>query len=158
VTLVSTAARGNTRRHLVSLLVALSVALNLCFIAGALWIRIHGPPPITMEDRLDRISAGLDLNSQQKEAFNRYSEAVRARLRQMHQAVDPIVGDAWSEVAKTNADETKVVQLFDEAGQTRRKYMREIAPLTLSFLATLSPDQRAKFVELIRQKPWEHPR
>jgi uncharacterized membrane protein len=156
--LASVAARGNARRHLVSLLVALSVALNLCFIAGALWIRIHGPPPINMEERLDRISAGLDLNPQQKEAFGRYSEAVRARMRQMRQAADPIIGNAWSEVAKTDADEAKVVQLFDEAGQTRRKYMREIAPLTLSFLATLSPEQRSKFVELIRQKPWEHSR
>lgn len=158
MTLVSTAARGNTRRHLISLLVALSVALNLCFIAGALWIRIHGPPPVNVEDRLQRVAEQLDLDPSQKNAFGRYSEAVRTRMREMHHAVDPLVGKAWSEVAKPDADEAKVTQLFDEAAQTRRGYMREFAPLTLSFLATLSPEQRAKFVELIRQKPWEHPR
>lgn len=158
MTLVSTAARGNTRRHLVSLLVALSVALNLCFIAGALWIRIHGPPPINVEDRLQRIGEKLDLDASQKDAFDRYSEAVRGRMRQMHHAVDPLVGKAWAEVAKPDADEAKATQLFDEAAQTRRGYMRELAPLTLSFLSTLSPEQRTKFVELIRQKPWEQPR
>lgn len=157
MTLASTTVRGSARRHLVSLLVALSVALNFCFIAGALWIRIHGPPPVNVAERLQRVGAELDLDPQQKEAFSRYSTAVREQMRQMRQAVDPIVGNAWSEVAKTDADEAKVVQLFDEAAQTRRKYLREIAPLTLSFLTTLSPEQRTKFVELIRQKPWERP-
>jgi len=33
-----------------------------------------------------------------------------------------------------------------------------LAPITLSFLATLSPEQRAKFVALIQQRPWEHRR
>jgi len=60
------------------------------------------------------------------------------------------------EMTKPDADEVSVVRLFDEAGQTRRGFMRELAPVTLSFLATLSAEQRAKFVELIRQKPWGH--
>jgi hypothetical protein len=69
------------------------------------------------------------------------------------------MGKAWSEVAKPDADVATVVQLFDEAGQTRRGYMHELAPITLSFLAKLSPEQRAKFVELARQRPWakRHP-
>jgi Spy/CpxP family protein refolding chaperone len=76
-------------------------------------------------------------------------------MQQMRDAVEPLIGSAWSEIAKPDADETKVVQLFEEAGQTRRRYMRELAPKTLSFLATLSSEQRAKFVELARQRPWE---
>ena len=42
-------------------------------------------------------------------------------------------------------------QAVDEAGQTRRRSRRELTPTTLSFLARLSPEQRAKFVELMRQ-------
>jgi hypothetical protein len=75
-------------------------------------------------------------------------------MQTMHQAVDPLMGKAWSEVAKADADAAKVVELFDQAGQTRRGYMHELAPITLSFLAKLSPAQRAKFVELARQRPW----
>ena len=67
-----------------------------------------------------------------------------------------LIADAWSEIAKPDADQAKVIGLFDEAAQTRRGYMRELAPVTLSFLAKLSPEQRARFVELVRQKPWEH--
>jgi Spy/CpxP family protein refolding chaperone len=79
-------------------------------------------------------------------------------MQAMHKAVDPLISSAWSEVAQPDAEETKVIALFDEAAQTRRGYMREMAPVTLSFLAKLSPEQRAKFVGLIRQKPWEHHR
>ena len=45
------------------------------------------------------------------------------------------------------------MQLFDDAGQTRRGFMRELAPVTLSFLAELSPEQRARFVQLVGEPP-----
>jgi Spy/CpxP family protein refolding chaperone len=157
VTVVSLPARGGVRHHLVTIVLALSLALNLCFVGGALWIRIHGPPPLmNPAERLHYIGAQLALDSQQKQAFEQYSQAVRTRMQAMHKAVDPLIGNAWSEVAKPGAEEAKVVALFDEAGQTRREYMRQMAPITLSFLAQLSPEQRAKFVELIRERPWEH--
>jgi uncharacterized membrane protein len=159
VTVVSLAARSNERQHLLWVLLALSLALNLFFVGGALWIRIQGPPlPMSPEERLQRIGAQLTLDPQQKQAFEQYSQTVRTRMRQMHEAVDPLINHAWSEMAKPGADGARVVQLFEEAGQARRGFMRELAPITLSFLATLSPEQRTKFVELARQRPWEHQR
>lgn len=157
MTVASVAARGGVRPYLLWLVLTLSLVLNLCFVAGALWIHFHGPPlPMNAEERLERIGAQLGLDPQQKEAFEQYSQAVRSRMQLMRKAVDPLIGNAWSEVAKPDADGSKVMQLFDEAGQTRRSYMRELAPITLSFLAKLSPEQRGKFVELIQQRPWEH--
>ena len=44
------------------------------------------------------------------------------------------------------------VRLFDEAAQTRRSFQREMVGKTMSFLAILSPEQRAKFVELFHQR------
>jgi len=159
VTVASLAARSSVRQQLLWLL-TVSLALNLFFIAAFLWSRFREPPPpVYAEERLGWIGAQLGLDPQQKEAFVEYSQAVRANLQTMHGAVDPLMGKAWSEVAKPDADVAKVVQLFDEAGQTRRGFMHELAPITLSFLAKLSPEQRAKFVELARQRPWakRHP-
>ena len=158
MTVASLAAHGGARRQLLLWgLLALSLALNLCFIGGALWIRIQGPPPpLNAQERLERIGAQLSLDPKQTQAFEQYAQAVRARMQSMRKAVDPLINNAWSEVAKSDADEARVLQLFDEAGRTRRTFMRELAPITLSFLATLSPEQRTKFVELIQQRPWEH--
>lgn len=157
MTLASLASRSRLRPQLLWVLAALSVALNLFFIVGALWIRINGPPPpLSPAERMQHVGAELALDPQQKEAFDQYANTVRTRMQLMHKTVDPLVGKAWAEVAKPEANETQVVRLFDEAGDARRGFMRELAPATLSFLATLSPEQRAKFVELIRQKPWAH--
>ena len=156
MSIASAAARGGVRSHLLWLILTLSLALNLFFVAGALWVRFNGPPvPMNAAERLQRIGAQLGLDPQQTEAFEQYSQAIRTRMQAMHKAVDPLMHNAWAEVAKPDADEAKVVQLFDEAGQTRRGFMRELAPVTLSFLAKLSPEQRVRFVELVQQRPWE---
>jgi Spy/CpxP family protein refolding chaperone len=135
----------------------LSLVLNLCFIAGAAWIQIHGPsPPMTLEERIQRIGAELALDPQQQQAFDRYTEDVRIHMQRMREAVDPLMSAARTELAKPDADEATVTRLFDEAAQTRRGFQRELIAKTLSFLAVLSPEQRAKFVELFHQRlrPW----
>jgi Spy/CpxP family protein refolding chaperone len=153
VTFVSAAARGATRQHLLWVALALSLALNLCFIAGALWIRIQGPTlPMTTEERLQRIGAELSLDPQQKLAFERYSEEVRTRMQQMREAVEAPMSAARAELAKPDAEEVTIVRLFDEAAQTRRGFQRELLTTTMSFLEVLSPEQRAKFVEQFHQK------
>jgi Spy/CpxP family protein refolding chaperone len=160
VTVAATATRGTSRQHLLWVALILSLVLNLCFVAGALWIRIQGPPlPIGPEERLHRIGSELVLDPQQKQAFERYSETVRAHFQQMREAIEPLMNAAWSEMTKPDADEGKVLQLFGEAAQARRGFQREMITTTLSFLAALSPDQRAKFVQLFHQRPrsWGQP-
>jgi Spy/CpxP family protein refolding chaperone len=133
----------------------LSLALNLCFIAGALWIRVQGPPlPMSPEQRLQQIEPQLALDSQQKAAFDEYARTVRSRMQSMHEAIEPLVANAWSELAKPDADQTKIMQLFDQAGEQRRAFRPELVTATFTFLAKLTPEQRAKFVELARQRPW----
>ena len=160
MTFVSAARRGATRQHLLWVALTLSLVLNLCFVAGALWARIQGPPaPFNIEDRLQRVASELKLDPQQRQNFDRYSETVRAHLQQMREAVEPLMNAAWSEIAKPDADEATVMRIFDEAAQARRGFQREMITTTLSFLGTLSPDQRAKFVQLFRQRPrsWGQP-
>jgi Spy/CpxP family protein refolding chaperone len=146
--------RSGTRQHLLRTLLALSLVLNLFFVVGALWIRIHAPaPPITPEQRLQQMAGELGLDAQQKQAFAHYSQTMRRRLDAMRESVGPLVAGAWAEVARPQADETKVMHLLDEAAQQRRAFVGQLTTTTLSFLATLSPEQRATFVELARQRP-----
>ena len=160
MTLVSTAAPGATRHPLLWVGLTLSLLLNLCFVAGALWIRIQGPPlPASPAERLQRIGAELALDPQQRQAFDQYSENVRAHMQRMRDTVEPLMTAAWSELAKPDADQATAARLFDEAGQARRSLQRELLTPTLTLLATLSAKQRAKFVELFHQRPrsWGQP-
>jgi Spy/CpxP family protein refolding chaperone len=158
--LAEPAVRSAARQNWWKVLLALSLALNLFFVAGALWFRIHAPPPmLSPEDRLEQMAGELNLDGQQKQAFAHYSQTIRERMRAMHGAVQPLIANAWSEVGKPGADEAKVMQLFDQASQERRAFMRDLTTTTLAYLATLSPQQRAKFVQLARQRPrpWSPP-
>jgi Spy/CpxP family protein refolding chaperone len=155
VTAASVALRRGSRQQLLWVVLILSLALNFCFIAGALWIRLQGPPlPTSPEERLQQIEPQLALDSQQKAAFDQYARTVRSRMQSMHEAIEPLVGKAWSELAKPDADDAKIMQLFDQAGEQRRTFRRELGTATFAFLAKLTPEQRAKFVELARQRPW----
>jgi Spy/CpxP family protein refolding chaperone len=155
VSAASVALRPGSRQHLFWVVLILSLALNFCFIAGALWIRLQSPPlPTSPEERLQQIEPQLALDSQQKAAFDQYARTVRSRMQSMHEAIEPLVGKAWSELAKPDADDAKIMQLFDQAGEQRRTFRRELGTATFAFLAKLTPEQRAKFVELARQRPW----
>ncbi len=157
--LAEPAARNGVAPNWRKVLLAVSLALNLFFVVGAVWIRVQAPPALSPEDRLERMASQLNLDPRQKQAFAEYARTVRERLRVMHRAVRPLIASAWTEVGKPHAEETKIVQLFDQAAQERRTFMRDLTGTTLSFMETLSPEQRAKFVELARQRPrpWSPP-
>jgi Spy/CpxP family protein refolding chaperone len=160
---VSAATAGTTvpisrpRRRLILTLLTLSVALNLFFVAGAAWMRLHGraegPTP---EQRYQQMAAELDLDPQQRIGFDRYVAAMRARTANMREQVGPLIAAAWQELGKPQADQAQVMRLFDEAAEKRREFQREATTQTLAFLAVLSPAQRSKFVAIARDRraPW----
>jgi Spy/CpxP family protein refolding chaperone len=73
-------------------------------------------------------------------------------MDQMRQETDPLINAAWEEIAKPQPDAAKVEQLFDESAEKRRVFQREAASQMLAFVATLSPAQRGKFVQLMRDR------
>jgi Spy/CpxP family protein refolding chaperone len=144
---LSPRSKGMTRQRLLVAILAISVALNLCAFAGALWGRLHGPPsPPTFSVRLHHLEKTLDLTPAQRVAFDQYIADMAARGEQMRQQIDPLFDAAWAEIGKPDADQARVVQLFDDASNHRRVFMNDAVSSTLSLLATLTPDQRAKFV------------
>ncbi|HEX6443258.1 MAG TPA: periplasmic heavy metal sensor [Stellaceae bacterium] len=157
----STAGTGSPRRHLFATLMAISVALNLFFIAGAVWTRLNGPPAaLGSDDRYGEMAAELKLDAQQRAAFDRYVAAMRSRVEEMRQQIDPLIGNAWEEIAKPQADANQVMAAFDQASEKRRAFQRELTSQTIAFLSVLSPDQRKSFVSIVRdhRAPWFHAR
>jgi Spy/CpxP family protein refolding chaperone len=154
--MMATAATEATRRpprhRLVAVALVLSLALNVCFAAGAAWTRLHPPAErMGIAERFQAIAAQLDLAPPQRASFEQYSRSVRARAEAMHSAVDPLLAEAWSEMAKSQPDQARIDQLFDDAAAQRRALQRDMTSLTIAFLATLSPEQRTKFIELGRE-------
>jgi Spy/CpxP family protein refolding chaperone len=147
------AARGREHSRLLIAVLVISLVLNLCFIAATLWFRLHAPPAgRNLAERYQEIASQLDLDAQQRAAFDRYIAAMRSRADQMRQETDPLMAAGWDELAKPQPDEAKVTRLFEQAGEKRRGFQHDATAQTLVLLATLSPEQRAKFVALMRER------
>ena len=131
----------------------LSVVLNLCFVAGAVWIRWHVPARWAgPEQRYQQMARELDLTPEQRTGFDAYVAAMRTHTGKMRQQVAPLIGFAWEEVAKPQADGAQVMRLFDAAAEKRREFQREASAETLKFLTLLTPAQRGKFVAIARER------
>ena len=143
---------GWSPRNVLAILLAVSAILNLFFIVGAVWTRMHATSGVpTLEQRYRRMATELDLTPQQRAGFDKYVAMMLARSDKMHEQVEPLIAGAWQEIAKPQTDQTQVLKLFDEAGDKRRLYLREGIVQTLDFLSILSPEQRAKFVAITRE-------
>src|SRR5260370_16436644 len=142
----TTAPMSRPRRRLLLTLLALSIALNLFFVGGAAWSRLHArsewPSP---EQRYQQMAAELDLDSQQRTGFDRYVAAMRARTQNMREQVAPLIAAAWQEIGTPQADAAQVMRRVDEPAGKRREFQREATAQTLPFLAVLPPPHPPEF-------------
>jgi len=142
----SSRGHGLPRGRLIVAILAISLALNICVIAGALWNRANMPAPQTATKRFHELEVSLNLNDRQRAAFEAYVAAARARNAKLRQDIDPLLDDAWAELGKPLPDEAVVMQRFSDASTRWRASQRETVEATLALLATLTPEQRAKFI------------
>jgi len=146
-------ARRWPRRRLIIGGLIVSVVLNVFFVAGAVWTRLHPPPEWPSPgQRFREMENGLNLEPHQRQDFESYVAAMRARMTKMQQQVGPLTASAWEEMAKPQSDEAQVFRLLDQAAEKRRDFQHESTTETLKFLSVLTPAQRAKFVAIARER------
>jgi len=148
-------ARRSSRRRLVAALLAVSLALNLFFIAGAVWTDVNPPPQTAAFDqRFQAMAAQLDLAPPQQVAFAHYEAAMRSGRDALHRQVRPLIDAVREEIAKPQPDVGRIGQFLDQAAAAHRAFERQAITATLAFVATLTPAQRGTFVAIERQH-WE---
>lgn len=143
---------GMPRQRLLAALLAVSVALNICVVAGAVWSRVNAPAAPAPGERFRKLEAALNLDDRQRLAFEKYVAAAWARNAQLRQDIEPLLDAAWTEMGKAQPDEALIMQRFTDASARWRVSQRETVEATLALLATLNPDQRAQFIAEERER------
>ena len=89
MSMVGTAAtrEGWPRSRILTAVLAVSLVLNVLFVAGAVWGRIEEAPARGLDRRFERIGAQLDLDATQRAAFDRLLAELRGRGDKVQQQV-----------------------------------------------------------------------
>lgn len=134
---------------------ALSLTLNLFVIGGLVWSMTLAPPrlPPNPVERLIGAARALDLNPDQRAALRTFGIEARELSLSMRAANTPVMRQMWEEMAKPQADATAISRFSDQALDNRRDYQRKMAANLMTFVATLTPEQRKRFAELASQRP-----
>ena len=127
MSMVGTAAtrEGWPRSRILPAVLAVSLVLNVLFIAGAVWGRIEEAPARGLDRRFERIGAQLDLDATQRAAFDRLLGELRGRGDKVQQQVAPLYRAAWDAAGNPTAGADEVFRLFDAAFDKRRQLNRE---------------------------------
>ncbi len=141
---------GWPRFRILVAVLAVSLVLNVLFVAGGVWSRVEAPASRGLDQRFERIGAQLELDPRQQAAFNGFIAEMRGRRDKVQRQVVPLYRAAWDVAGKPAMDATEVARSFEAAFDERLRLNRETTVRMIEFLATLSPEQRGRFVALAR--------
>jgi uncharacterized membrane protein len=134
------------------ILLALSLALNVFFVGGVVWVRSHGHGPMGPAERIERIAKQLTLDADQRAAFERFVRTMRMKALELRETNQPLIDEAWQDFAKAQPDEAVVDKLFEAAANNRRNFQLETGRALRAFLVTLNENQRAAFIALVKNR------
>lgn len=149
---IAVSQRGE-RPRLPWILLALSLALNLFFVGGVLWLRHEaGLKLVGPAERFTMVARQLSLTADQRAAFDKFIDTMRARAGQMHESNQPLIEDAWRELAKPQPDNAVIDRNLDQAASNHHAFQLDTSRALRAFLAVLSDEQRATFVSLAKNR------
>ena len=108
-------------------------------------------PQPGQHDRFEHIVSTLGLNDTQQAAFKQFQAAQR-HGGPMHKSNTTI----WAKVADPATPADQIAGLLEGTVKNRTEYQQGIANALGKFLATLTPEQRAKFIAEARQPTRRH--
>lgn len=142
--------RPSWRARFVWIALALSLTLNVFFIGGLAWMKASIHPPLPPIERMQRLGQALNLNDDQRLAFDQFVRVIRLRGRYVRETNQPLLERAWSEISKPAPDEDAIAKLGAEINKNRQAFQKEVSAALLTFVKTLSPEQRAKLGGIAR--------
>jgi Spy/CpxP family protein refolding chaperone len=139
-------------RRVTPILLALSVALNVSFVAGFIFAARQLRALETREGRAEWAARRLRLDDAQRESFLRLQGAWRSEVDQVRRRHQAEMDAFWQAAVQDGADaaalRAQLLPLLDAQRQTAADGIEHM----LRVLATLTPEQRQKLVEMLRKR------
>jgi Spy/CpxP family protein refolding chaperone len=135
------------RPKLMRILLTVSLVANVFFAGGALYaIYARG------DHSVQRVSRQLDLSPAQEQDLKALRETIASRRAAMHDSRGDLRAALLAEIGNPTFDRERVATLLNEWSADRRGYFLDMAQDLHAYVATLTPAQREKFLELAQDR------
>ena len=135
------------RAKLPWILLAVSVVANIFFAGGALYtLSARG------DNAFEQVSRKLDLTPAQQDGLKALREGVSARRKAMMGPPGGLRQDLLAEIGNPTFDRERVAALLGDRSVQRRAFFVDVAQDLHAYVATLTPEQREKFLELAQKR------
>jgi len=150
--------RAPKRRRGVIIALVVSLVFNVFFVGGLIGHLVFhvqfGHPPMGPIQRFERASHEMGLGGAQLAAFNGMIATLHKHRRETFQKNRPLFDKIWDQLAKPQPDEKTIADLLAQADANHVAFQKDATAAMESFLATLTPQQRAQFADLAK---WPKP-
>ena len=134
-------------------LFALSLALNVFFIGGALYYRATAEQlRNSSDDRIEALAEQLSLDESQRQGLLTLREELGAMRRSWREAREPRLEVMWQVLAEESYDRERMAELIAAGGEERVERLVTMGEMLHSYMASLKPEQREEFLELMRDR------
>ena len=139
-------------RRLPWLLLAVSVVLNLSMVAGFVLTeqkvsRVADPAVRPVE-----VSKALALTPEQLEAFTTLQDSLQERRAMFREYMEPVRRAMTDALIEESFDREAYRNVISKRREVREEYFLQIGEELHDFLQTLSPEQKARFKDLSRER------
>ena len=131
------------RVRLLWILLAISVVANVFFAIGVGYTRYR-----EADDPVDQITGQLNLTSAQRQGLLALREGIAARREAMSAPGGGLREAMLAEIGKPTFDRERVAALVADWSAQRGTYFVDVAQDLHGYVATLTPEQRDKFLAL----------
>ena len=125
----------------------MSLALNVFFVGGLAYSKFVRQTPSLM-----RLGRELDLEPDQRNAFQSFVQVVRSKGAALRDANVAVGQHIWDELSQPKPDAQKLGTLLTEIANNRRDYQMAVGTALLPFLETLNIEQRQRFIEIGKRR------
>lgn len=144
-------------RRLVWIGLAVSLALNLLFVGGAIYARTTFERVSHRADaRTQHFTEQLGLRPQQREAYQAFRAGARERVAGMRDDMAPTFQEMRDQLGGDAPDPERLTAGLVRMADTRHDFERDMAGMTGEFLRTLDPDQIRRFLNFARRQSWQN--
>ncbi len=139
-------------RKLPWLLLAVSVVLNVSMLAGVFYSERAATRVADPAVRPVAVSEALSLTPAQSEAFMALQASLQERRQMFREYMEPVRRAMTEALVEDSFDRESYRKVISKRREVREEYFLQIGEELHDFLRTLTPEQRAVFKDLAKER------